>query len=127
MRIIYSAMVGIVLGAVSITVAEAACKGSNGRGWGSGKGAGQFAMSAADGACRISFPGFIDERTNKRTPATQVKITKAPRSGKVEVVPGKGLRYIPAKGFKGRDTFCTSNRAPKMKGTLAGCVTVTVR
>lgn len=115
----------IVLGCFSVSAAQAACTGSNGRGWGSGQGAGQFTMSQADKTCRISFPGFISG--DKRTPATQVTVTRQPKSGKVAVVAGQGLLYTPAAGFRGKDTFCTRNKASGMSGTLSGCVTVTVR
>lgn len=116
-----------VAGCMSISAAEAACTGSNGRGWGSGNGAGKFTMSAADQSCRIGFTNVIDDRKKTSIPATNVKITRAPKSGKVAVT-GSGLVYTPAKGFKGQDRFCTSNKAPSVKGTtLSGCITVTVR
>lgn len=115
----------LIAGCFSISTAEAACSGTNGRGWGSGGGAGSFTMTAADKVCNISFPGFMSG--DKRTPATNVKITKQPKSGKLKVVAGKGMVYTPAAGFKGKDTFCTRNTAPGVSGTLSGCVTVTVR
>lgn len=109
------------------TTLQAECTGSNGRGWGSGKGKGAFEMTAADKSCRISFPGFIDEATNTRTPATEVTLTKAPKSGQV-AVSKEGLTYTPAPGFRGKDRFCTKNTTPKVKGkVLSGCITVTVR
>ncbi|KRE11877.1 hypothetical protein ASE63_19190 [Bosea sp. Root381] len=122
------AMTAIVASSgVSLTAAEAACTGSNGRGWGSGQGSGSFQMTAADKACQISFPGIVDDRAGTRIPATNVTITRGPASGKVGVVAGRGLTYTPNKGFTGRDTFCTSNTTPKAPGvTLAGCITVAV-
>ncbi len=118
----------LVAGSFFISAAEAACTGSNGRGWGSGRGAGSFSMASADKNCRISFPGFIDDTKKTRTPATQVKITSQPKSGKISVVAGKGLIYTPKAGFKGKDRFCTSNTSPKVKGQrLSGCITVSVR
>lgn len=109
----------------SVSVAEAACTGSNGRG--SGKGNGQFTMAPGDTSCSIPFTNFIDDRKKTSVPATQVRITNAPKSGKVGVT-GRGLVHTPAKGFKGSDRFCTSNTAPRVKGqTLSGCITVTVR
>ncbi|MER2537162.1 MAG: Ig-like domain-containing protein [Rhizobiaceae bacterium] len=83
-------------------------------------------MTTADKECRISFPGFMNGDT--RIPATQVTLTRQPKAGKITVVSGQGLIYTPARGFKGKDTFCTRNKSPKMPGgTLSGCVTVTVR
>lgn len=115
-------------GLFSVSAAEAACTGTNGRGWGSGRGAGTFTMTTADKACKISFPGFIDDKKKTRIPATQVRLTKQPSSGKVSIVAGKGLLYTPKAGFKGKDRFCTSNTSPKVKGgRLSGCITVTVR
>lgn len=114
-------------GVLSMSAAQAACTGSNGRGWGSGKGVGQFTMTTADKVCNIGFTNVINDRNKTSVPATQVSITRAPKSGKVTVT-GKGLVYTPAGGFKGKDTFCTRNKAPKVPGTtLAGCITVTVR
>ncbi|WP_199259659.1 Ig-like domain-containing protein [Paracoccus binzhouensis] len=110
------------------SAAQAECTGSNGRGWGSGKGAGKFEMTAADKVCRISFPGFIDDVRKTRTPATEVVLTKAPSHGKLGIAPGEGLVYTPAQGFRGSDKFCTRNKAPEISGkTLSGCITVTVR
>ncbi len=112
---------------IMLSSAEAACTGSNGRGWATGGGAGQFEMSAADKTCPIDFPGAMNEATGTRIPATQVKITRPPSSGKVAVTKS-GLVYTPNKGFTGSDTFCTSNTTPKVPGaTLSGCVTVSVR
>lgn len=117
----------LVVGGLSVTSADAACTGSNGRGWGSGNGAGKFTMSSADQSCRIGFTNIIDDRKKTSIPATNVTVTRSPKSGKVSVT-GSGLVYTPARGFKGRDTFCTRNRAPGVKGTtLSGCITVTVR
>ena len=110
-----------------LSSAEAACTGSNGRGWGTGSGAGQFEMVAADKTCRMSFQGVTNEAARTRIPATEVTITRAPSSGKIAVTKS-GLVYTPNKGFTGSDTFCTSNTTPKAPGiTLSGCVTVTVR
>lgn len=116
----------LVIGLVSAAVAEAACSGSNGRGWGSGRGAGSFTMTTADKSCRTGFVNFIDDKKKTQVPATQVKVTRAPKSGKVAVT-GRGVVYTPNKGFKGSDTFCTSNTAASVKGTLSGCTTITVR
>jgi hypothetical protein len=116
----------IVVGSFFVSDAQAACSGTNGRGWASGKGAGQFTMTQTDQNCRISFPGFMKGST--RIPATEVAFTRQPKSGKVTIVSGQGLIYAPAKGFKGKDTFCTRNKSPRMPGqTLSGCVTVTVK
>lgn len=122
-------LVAFALSAViiaAISPAYAACTGTNGRGWGTGNGAGQFQMTAADKNCRISFPGFVDDRAGTRVPATNATVTKQPGSGKV-VVSRSGLTYTPNKGFKGTDSFCTSNTTPKEPGkTLAGCISVVV-
>lgn len=118
-----AAIAGIFLG----TAAFAECKGSNGRGWGSGKGAGQFEMTMADKTCQISFPGFVNDAAKTRVPATDVKLTRAPASGKIGIVAGKGLIYTPNPGFKGSDSFCTVNTAKGQAGKLSGCITVTVR
>jgi len=116
-----------ITGYSMLSGAQAACTGSNGRGWGTGNGAGQFEMTAADKTCRMSFQGVINEAAKTRIPATQVTITRAPASGKIAVTKS-GLIYTPNKGFQGSDTFCTSNTTPKVPGiTLSGCVTVTVR
>ena len=81
-------------------------------------------MTQADRSCRISFPGFIDDRAGTRVPATNVTVTQQPGSGKVSVT-RSGITYTPNKGFKGRDTFCTSNTTPKVPGkTLSGCIAV---
>jgi type 1 fimbria pilin len=109
------------------SAAQAECSGSNGRGWGSGKGKGQFEMTVADKSCKISFPGFIDDVKKTRVPATEVSLTKAPKSGKIGIAKGQGIIYTPNPGFKGKDTFCTKNTSPDVKGTLSGCITVTVR
>lgn len=117
--------VAIVL--LSSSVAQAACTGSNGRGWGSGQGSGSFEMTSADRTCRIAFPHVINDRAGTQVPASKVSFTRQPTSGKVSVS-GGGLVYTPGRGFKGTDTFCTSNTAPKAPGvTLAGCISVTVR
>ncbi|MCJ8052393.1 hypothetical protein GB928_000530 [Shinella curvata] len=128
MRSSFSFILLATAGIFSATSAYAACTGSNGRGWGSGNGNGQFAMTARDKTCRISFPGFIDDAKKTRTPATDVTVTRKPSSGTVSIVAGKGLVYTPSQGFKGKDRFCTKNRSAKVKGkTLSGCITVTVR
>lgn len=126
MRVGASATIVFLVGILSTSVVHAACTGTNGRGWGSGQGAGKFAMSASDKSCRIGFTNFIDDKKKTQVPATQVTVTRGPKSGKVQVT-GKGLVYTPNGGFKGSDTFCTKNTSPKVKGTLAGCITVTVR
>jgi hypothetical protein len=116
------------VGLATASPAYAACSGSNGRGWGSGNGKGQFEMTAGDKSCNISFPGFIDDVKKTRTPATNVTITRKPKNGKIVVVAGKGLTYTPSAAFKGRDSFCTRNTTPKVKGkSLAGCITVSVK
>lgn len=40
----------------------------------------RITMEAGDKACRISFPGFIDEVRKIHTPATEVTVTRQPRS-----------------------------------------------
>ncbi|GGE44752.1 hypothetical protein GCM10007276_22340 [Agaricicola taiwanensis] len=118
----------LVTGLIAASAAQAECTGSNGRGWGSGNGKGQFSMTTADKLCKISFPGFIDDAKKTRTPATDVTITRAPKSGKVAIVAGRGLTYTPNAGFKGTDRFCTKNTSPKVRGqSLSGCIAVTVR
>ncbi len=115
-----------VIGCFSAAEAYAACTGSNGRGWASGRGAGKFEMTAADKSCKISVPGFVVGKN--RTPAAESKITRQPKSGKVTIAQGRGFLYTPNAGFKGKDRFCSSSTSPKFKGQrLAGCVTVTVR
>ncbi|BCB20325.1 hypothetical protein [Bosea sp. ANAM02] len=127
MRVLITVITFATAGYSMISAAEAACTGTNGRGWGRGNGAGQFEMSSADRNCRISFPGVINESAGTRFPATQVTVTRSPGSGKLSVTK-QGLIYTPGKGFKGSDTFCTTNTTPKAPGmTLGGCVTVTVR
>jgi hypothetical protein len=117
----------LAVGCLTVSTAQAACQGSNGRGWGRGAGAGQFEMTTADKVCRISFTNVINERDNTSIPATNVSLTRAPSAGKVSVTKS-GLVYTPNKGFKGSDTFCTSNTTAKAPGvTLSGCITVTVR
>ncbi|MCJ8143740.1 Ig-like domain-containing protein [Ancylobacter sp. A5.8] len=109
------------------TAAHAACTGSNGRGWGSGKGAGMFEMTTADKTCRIGFTNVINDQTGARIPANSVAVTTPPKSGKVAVT-GSGLVYTPNAGFKGKDRFCTRNTTPKVPGTvLSGCITVSVK
>ncbi|MEW9612380.1 hypothetical protein AB3G45_00600 [Shinella sp. S4-D37] len=117
-----------VIGCFSVSTVHAACSGSNGRGWGTGRGAGKFEMTTRDKSCKISFPGFTDDVRKTRIPATDVTFTSKPKSGKITVVAGKGLIYTPNAGFKGKDRFCTRNRSSKVKGkSLSGCVTITVR
>lgn len=73
------------------------------------------------------LPSFINDQAKTSIPATNVKITRPPKSGKVAVT-GSGLVYTPASGFKGNDRFCTTNTTPKVKGKmLRGCITVTVK
>ncbi|MFC3073720.1 hypothetical protein [Shinella pollutisoli] len=128
MRTLITLVVATVAGLSTASMAYAACTGSNGRGWGSGKGNGAFQMTAADKVCRISFPGFINDAAKTRIPATDVTVTKRPKNGKVAVVAGKGILYTPNPGYKGKDAFCTRNKSSKVKGqTLSGCVTITVR
>jgi hypothetical protein len=115
-------------GIASASSSYAACSGSNGRGWGTGKGKGLFEMSSTDKSCNIAFPGFIDDVKKTRTPATEVTVTRQPKSGKIAVVAGKGVTYTPAANFKGKDSFCTRNTTPKVKGkSLAGCITISVK
>ena len=110
----------------SASAAWADCEGSNGRGWASGKGNGAFEMAAKDKTCLIRFPAFGSGEA-PRIPATEVKLTTAPKSGKV-AVSAKGMVYTPNPGFTGKDRFCTRNTAKQVKGqTLSGCVTVTVK
>lgn len=127
MRIANVFGVALVLTGVNVSLAAAACSGSNGRGWASGKGNGQFEMVASDKTCTISFVNFIDDAKGTKVPASEVKLTKAPKSGPIGIAAGKGLVYTPNAGFSGQDKFCTRNTAPTVKGTLSGCVTVTVR
>ncbi|WP_151718392.1 Ig-like domain-containing protein [Gemmobacter serpentinus] len=119
----------VVTGSVFIaSAAYAECTGTNGRGWASGKGSGQFEMSTADKQCRISFPGFVNDTTNTRIPATEVTLRQAPKNGKLAIVAGQGLIYTPNPGFTGKDKFCSVNTSPEVKGKkLSGCVTITVR
>ena len=127
MRTLATLATTLAIGCLAATAAQAACSGSNGRGWGSGNGAGKFTMSTADKTCNISFTNVINDKQNTSVPATQVRVTRAPKSGKVTVT-GKGLVYTPASGFRGTDKFCTRNTAPGVKGvTLSGCISVTVR
>lgn len=109
------------------STAFAECSGSLGRGWASGKGNGEFSMRSTDKSCAIGYANFIDDAAKTRTPATDVALTKAPKSGKISISKSQGVLYIPASGFKGTDRFCTKNTSPKVKGkTLSGCVTVLV-
>lgn len=116
-----------LLGCFTFSAAQAACTGSNGRGWASGNGAGKFEMVAADKTCQIGLTNVIDDQTKTKIPATNVVITKTPKSGTVSVK-SNGLVYTPKKGFTGDDTFCTKNTTPKSPGvTLSGCITVSVK
>lgn len=116
----------IALG-ITATMAQAECTGSNGRGWGSGKGSGKFEMTGADKNCKISFPGFINDTEKTRIPATEFKLTRGPKNGTLSVAPGQGLIYTTTPGFKGSDKFCTRNSSPAVNGqTLSGCVTINV-
>ena len=92
---------------------------------GLGQRSGQWQVpdAAGDKQCLIGYPSFI--KGQSKTPATQVKLTRAPKSGKISLSP-QGLIYTPAAGFKGTDKFCTSNTAAGVPGTLKGCVSVTV-
>lgn len=127
MRLIGKIALAAFVSSLSISTAYAACEGTNGRGWGSGKGAGKFTMNTTDKSCQITFPSFINDAQKTRIPATQTTVTKQPKSGAVSVN-GKGPVYTPNAGFKGRDQFCTSNTSPKVKGKkLSGCITVTVK
>lgn len=117
-----------LIGCFAASAANAACTGTNGRGWGKGNGAGKFEMATGDKICKISFPAFVNDAMKTRVPATNVKVTSNPKNGKIAVVAGQGLIYTPKAGFKGKDRFCTRNTSPKVKSqTLSGCVTVTVR
>ena len=122
--VVFAATVAIAGLVASSAFAE--CTGSNGRGWGKGKGNGQFEMSTSDKTCLISYPGFIYEAEKKRVPATEVKLTRAPKSGTISLSK-QGIVYTPAAGFKGKDKFCTKNTAQGEKGTLSGCVTIVVK
>lgn len=112
--------------AISISsVAHAQCSGGLGRGWASSKGAGQYEMAASDQQCLIGFASFIDPNGGK-TPATKVKLTSAPKSGKIGIGQ-QGVVYTPNKGFRGTDKFCTSNSSDAVKGkSLKGCVSISV-
>lgn len=124
MKIMTTGLVTLAILAVSATAALAECSGSFGRGWASGKGNGAFEMRAADKACTMGFTGF-GGGNSERIPATEVKLTTAPKSGKLGVS-AKGMVYTPNPGFKGKDKFCTRSTSPKAQGSLSGCVTVTV-
>lgn len=126
MQIKATVLVSSVMTLFFATSAFAECTGSNGRGWGSGKGNGAFEMAAGDKSCLIRFPGF-GSGNSERIPASEVKLTTAPKSGKIGVS-ANGVVYTPNPGFKGKDKFCTRNTSAKVKGeTLSGCVTVTVK
>ena len=107
--------------------AFADCSGGLGRGWASGKGAGQFEMAASDKQCVIGFANFIDDATQTKLPATDVALTRAPQNGKIGIAK-TGVVYTPTPGFKGQDKFCTTNTAKERPGKkLWGCITVTVK
>jgi len=111
----------------SASVAMAACEGSTGRGWASGKGTGTYEMSPGDTRCQIPFVGFFSNNGGTFTPAKDVSLRKAPRSGKISLS-GSGIIYTPNAGFRGTDEFCTVNRSSKAQGeTLSGCYKVTVK
>ena len=117
----------VASGLLAGSVAQAACSGGTGRGWGSGQGNGQFEMSASDKTCLIGYNSFINDSAKTKIPATEVALTKAPKSGKI-TLSKQGVVYTPNAGFKGKDKFCTKNTSPEVKGkTLSGCVTVTVK
>lgn len=120
----------IVSGAMLVTMtstAFAACDGSTGRGWSSGNGSGTYEMSSTDKTCLIPFVGFFSNNGNDFTPATEISLRRAPKSGSIGVS-SSGIVYTPNPGFTGKDRFCTINRSDKFAGeTLAGCYTVTVR
>ncbi|MBX3598565.1 MAG: hypothetical protein KF874_13425 [Rhizobiaceae bacterium] len=126
MRLLGMFATAFAVSGLAVSVANAACEGTNGRGWGKGGGNGKFVMGATDKSCNISFPHFINDAKKTRTPANQVKFTTEPKNGKVNVV-GKGLVYTPNPGFKGKDKFCTTNKSAKEKGTLRGCITIRVK
>ncbi len=84
-------------------------------------------MVAADKTCQIGFTNVIDDKAKTKIPATNVVITKPPKSGAVSVK-SSGLVYTPKKGFMGDDTFCTKNTTPKAPDvTLSGCITISVK
>ncbi|WP_112309697.1 hypothetical protein [Pseudogemmobacter bohemicus] len=60
------------------SAAQAECSGGNGRGWSNGHGS--FEMSGKDGGCRIGYPGFICEDGKRCVPATEMTLTRVPRS-----------------------------------------------
>ena len=121
MRVLATVAAAIVIGGATVSVANAACTGGFSSGWASGAGTAQFTMSEADGSCQTGFPRFTSN-----TLATRVTFTRAPKSGKASLT-SSGVVYTPAKGFKGKDSFCTRNTSPQVRGTLSGCITVTVR
>lgn len=111
------------LAAFTATAASAACESSLGRGWSKGNGKGSFVLSGAK-SCDTGFANFYGS-DNVGIPATEVALSKAPKSGKISIGT-TGVIYTPAAGFKGKDTFCTKNTAPGHKGKLSGCITITV-
>jgi hypothetical protein len=61
----------LALACITTTAVHAACTGSNGRGWGSGNGAGKFQMAASDKTCRIGFTNIINDKQKTCVPATR--------------------------------------------------------
>lgn len=87
--------------AMGTGLAAAACDGSTGRGWASGKGTGSYEMTGS-GPCLIPFVGFFSNGGQDFTEATEVSLRKAPKSGTVGLT-RRGITYTPNAGFKGRD------------------------
>lgn len=126
MRLSLVLSASFIAGLLATSAAQAECTGGLGRGWASGKGDGKFEMAAGDKHCVMSYPAFINDATKTKTFATKVALSRAPKSGKITLSPD-GVVYTPAAGFKGSDKFCTKNTTDAVKGTLSGCITVTVR
>ncbi|AVL54122.1 hypothetical protein CEP88_16965 [Roseobacter denitrificans] len=109
------------------TAALASCDGSLGRGWAGGNGKGSYEMAAGAQRCAIPFASFYSNNGNTRTPANEVSLRRAPKSGTI-TLSSSGIVYTPEAGFTGKDRFCTINRSSKFEGeTLSGCITVTVK
>ncbi|WP_282129011.1 Ig-like domain-containing protein [Roseobacter litoralis] len=109
------------------TTAIAACDGASGRGWASGNGKGSYEMTSGAKRCEIPFVNFFSNNGNTRTPAKEVTLRRAPKSGTISLS-SSGIIYTPNAGFKGKDRFCTVNRSSAFEGqTLSGCITVTVK
>lgn len=119
-------LAGLVLSfCAAAPAAWAACDGGFGRGWASGKGNGAFTMSPGSANCVMGYTRFFLDG-GKEVVASEVKLTRAPKSGKISLSK-EGIVYTPNAGFSGKDRFCTSNTAPEVKkDKLSGCVTVTV-